>query len=178
MDMYFYLDTNNQQQGPVNAEDLPRYGVGRETKVWKQGMGDWQEAGSIPELEPLFASSVTPPPVYNSVSSVTPPAPQAAPLYDRPKETAPLYDRQEKPAPKKPDDMLVWSIMSTILCCIPTGIVAIVYSSKVNTAWNEKDYDAAYEASRNAKTWSIVSLVLGVVSYIVFGILSVVGALA
>lgn len=55
---------------------------------------------------------------------------------------------------------LVWSILITIaslcLCCIVgtiPGIVAIVYSSQVNSKLNAGDLAGGAEASRNAKLW-------------------------
>ena len=35
----------------------------------------------------------------------------------------------------KPDDYLAWSILATVFCFVPTGIAAIVYSSRVDIAW-------------------------------------------
>ena len=53
--MYCFLDSNGQQQGPVAANDLPRYGVTPQTLVWRQGMSGWQVAGNIAELSAVFA---------------------------------------------------------------------------------------------------------------------------
>jgi len=63
MEQYYYIDKNGQQQGPVPANKFSKYGVTRNTKVWKQGMTDWQTAGSILELRkhishPLFRTPV------------------------------------------------------------------------------------------------------------------------
>lgn len=68
---------------------------------------------------------------------------------------------------KKPDNFLTWAILTTILCCLPTGIVAIVYANKVDTLWLAGNKDEAFNAAKNAKTWTFVSLGLGVVSYII-----------
>ena len=51
---FFYQDSYGNQQGPVSAYDLPRYGVTAQTFVWKKGMSDWQPAGSIRELYEIF----------------------------------------------------------------------------------------------------------------------------
>ena len=67
---------------------------------------------------------------------------------------------------QRPNDLLVWSILSTIFCCIVTGIVAIVYSSKVNTLWAAGDRAGAQDAARKAKTWNLVGLGLGLVGFI------------
>ena len=48
---------------------------------------------------------------------------------------------------KMPEDYLVWSILTTVFCCQPLGIVAIVYSAKVESRFLCGDYDGAQEAS-------------------------------
>ena len=64
------------------------------------------------------------------------------------------------PRPHVPNH-LVWAILVTIFCCQPTGIVAIVYAAQVNGMLDAGNYDAARNASNSAKTWAIVSMVLG-----------------
>jgi uncharacterized membrane protein len=71
-----------------------------------------------------------------------------------------------QPQPSMPSNYLAMSIITTILCCLPAGIVSIVYASQVNTKYNAGDYDGAVRASKNAKTWWIVALVVGLVSII------------
>lgn len=67
----------------------------------------------------------------------------------------------------RPQNYLVLAILTTIFCCLPTGIVSIIYSSKVNTLVAEGKYDEAIAASKSAKTWGIVGLVIGLLSYII-----------
>ena len=55
-------------------------------------------------------------------------------------------------------DHLVWAIAATIFCCLPAGIVAIVYAAQVNGMLDAGDYRGARRASRNAKIWAIVSM--------------------
>ena len=59
MKQYYYIDKNGQQQGPIMASKLPKYGVTRKSKVWTQGMLNWQTAGSIPELSSIFPPVIT-----------------------------------------------------------------------------------------------------------------------
>ena len=61
MEEYFYIDDSEQQQGPVNGNDLRKYGVTEKTLVWKAGMENWQPAGSIPELSSIFVQPPVPP---------------------------------------------------------------------------------------------------------------------
>lgn len=77
---------------------------------------------------------------------------------------------------------MIWSILGTIasavICCfncisilgIGTGIVAIVFSNKVNSLLLQGDIDGARVASNNAKTWNLVTggiLALSIVLFIV-----------
>lgn len=61
-----------------------------------------------------------------------------------------------------PPTYLVWSVVMTVLCCLPAGIVAIVFSSMVSTKFYAGDIEGAKRASRRAEIWIIVSFVLGV----------------
>ena len=67
---------------------------------------------------------------------------------------------QAKPQIK---DYMVFSILTTIFCCIPFGIIAIVYSSKVSKLIAVGDFEGASNASRNSKIWNIAALVSGIV---------------
>ena len=61
----------------------------------------------------------------------------------------------------KPENYLVQSILATLCCCLPLGIVAIVYSSQVDSKYNLGDYSGAVIASNNAKKWGWISFGLG-----------------
>lgn len=72
--------------------------------------------------------------------------------------------------PPKPNNYLVFSILVTLFCCLPTGIAAIIYSSQTDSAYYAGNYDVAIGNSNKAKTWCIVSVVVSViVNIIVFG---------
>lgn len=78
--------------------------------------------------------------------------------------------------PQKPDNYLVWAILSTLLCCLPFGIVAIVKSSKVDILWYAGNHAEAIQASNDAKKWSIISAVVGLVGgllYVIFYVILV-----
>ncbi|MBF0320436.1 MAG: CD225/dispanin family protein [Nitrospirae bacterium] len=55
-------------------------------------------------------------------------------------------------------DYLVWSILATLFCCLPIGIVAIVYSSQVNTRLRAGEIVEARENSRKAKMWCLIAV--------------------
>ena len=66
------------------------------------------------------------------------------------------------------------SIISTVCCCLPFGIVGIVFSVKINSAMNAGNYEEAAQNAKMAKIWTIVSFVVGLVVgilYFMFGII-------
>ncbi len=56
---------------------------------------------------------------------------------------------------------LAQAILCTLFCCLPAGIVAIVYAAQVNGKVAIGDYYGASQASKNAKTWTWVSFGIG-----------------
>lgn len=71
----------------------------------------------------------------------------------------------------KPDNFLVWAILSTVLCCLPLGIVAIVYANKVDGLWYAGKYDEAEDALKKAKMWTYISAGVGVASAVLYTII-------
>ena len=75
---------------------------------------------------------------------------------------------------------LVQSILVTLCCCMPAGIVAIVYAAQVNTKLAAGDIAGAQESSRLAKMWSWIGFGIGAliaVIYVLFiGIAAINGA--
>ncbi len=74
---------------------------------------------------------------------------------------------------REPDNYLVWAILCTVLCCLPLGIVSIVYSTKVSGLWAQGRFAEAQNASDNAKKWAIIGAIVGAVVYVIIGILYV-----
>ncbi len=76
-------------------------------------------------------------------------------------------------APGAIPNHLAWAIIATVLgfclCCpsIITGIVAIVFSSKVNGLLNQGDLEGARRASNSAKTWCWVTTALAIVGLLI-----------
>ena len=74
---------------------------------------------------------------------------------------------------REPDNYLVWAILCTVLCCLPLGIVSIVYSTKVSGLWAQGRYAEAQSASDSAKKWAIIGAIVGAVVYVIIVILYV-----
>ena len=65
---------------------------------------------------------------------------------------------------------LALAILSTLLCCMPLGIVSIVYAAQVSTKVSAGDVAGARAASRSARNWGIAAAITGGVG-IVLGVL-------
>lgn len=83
-------------------------------------------------------------------------------------------DTKDGYKPSRPDNHLVLALICTFLCCMPLGIVSIVYSAKVNSAYDDGDYVRAENNSRNAKVWAIVGMVIGALTSVIGWILYIV----
>jgi len=71
----------------------------------------------------------------------------------------------------------VQSILTTVLCCLPLGIVAIIFSAQVNTKLAAGDYAGALESSRKAKMFCWIALGLGIAASVIGLLLGVFGAI-
>ena len=166
MKIWIFLD--GRQQGPMDIDQLAQLPVTPTTPVWYEGLPDWSTLGAAPATAGLFA----PPPVPQgnagdnnaeasdsatpqSVATAYTPAPQAATAQS---------PRQAGGIPACPPNYLVWAILSTICCCTPVGIVAIVYTSQVMSRYNRGDYAGALMASQRAQLWLILAFVLGLIA--------------
>lgn len=80
---------------------------------------------------------------------------------DKPDQSVQETRQPEQP---RPSSYLGWAIAMTLLCCLPTGIVAIIYSSQVNDKFHYGDITGAQRASDRAQIWIILSFVLGLLA--------------
>jgi hypothetical protein len=73
------------------------------------------------------------------------------------------------PASADIPNYLVPAVLSTIFCCLPLGVVSIVFATQVNNKIAAGDIAGATEASRKARMFMFIALGLGLLTY-VFGI--------
>ena len=59
---------------------------------------------------------------------------------------------------------IIFSILVTLCCCLPLGIVSIVYASKINSLQNAGDYEGAKAAAKKAKIFMIIGAVGGLIA--------------
>ncbi|PWA99956.1 CD225/dispanin family protein, partial [Paramuribaculum intestinale] len=63
-----------------------------------------------------------------------------------------------------PPTYLAWSIVAMLVCCVVTGIVALIYSTKVSSRYYAGDYEGARKASENTAIWLAVTIVCGLIA--------------
>ena len=80
--------------------------------------------------------------------------------------------QSQPPLPQTPPkNWLVESILVTLFCCLPLGIVGIVFASQVNSKFAAGDYNGALRASRDAAKWTKISFWIGIaviIAYFIF----------
>lgn len=118
----------------------------------------------------IAGSEVSLPIVATSGPGAPPPIPDFAPPpvpdsidYDNPyaSSDSSLYGSSQMPAYDVPNHLAL-SILAAVLtlccCCIPFGIIPIIFSTQVNSKLANGDYAGAQSASDNAKLWSWICI--------------------
>lgn len=91
------------------------------------------------------------------------PLSQAA--YTPPPPPPPPHGGSYAPQPGAPvPNYLVQSILVTLCCCLPFGIVAIVFAAQVNSKLAAGDVAGAQAASRNARMWCWIAFAAGLIA--------------
>lgn len=73
-----------------------------------------------------------------------------------------MLDQPMRTSP--PKTWLAESILVTLFCCLPFGVVGIVHAAKVESAFNAGDHDGADRASAEAKKWTMIGFWIGIVA--------------
>ena len=83
--------------------------------------------------------------------------------------------------PQKPVNWvpyLILSIISTLCCCLPFGVVGIVFSAKINSAILAGNLEEAQNNAKMARIWIIVSFAIGFLTWLIYMVLIVTGAVS
>lgn len=70
------------------------------------------------------------------------------------------------------ENHLVEAILVTLFCCMPLGIVSIVYAAQVSSLVGCGNIIGAKDASQKAHKWAMISLVVGLVGDTIYLIIS------
>lgn len=180
---YYMMTADGRRIGPVPAEELLNHGLSHETIVWRQDFNAWIPASQVPELMNLL-NSVPPCPPEPPASHKSYQQQAPNPFSNSPYSQNNSFNSHGFNQPQnqsfgmngKPDNYMVWAILSTILCCVPFGIVSIVYAGKVNGLWDQGQYVQAKDAADKAKMWAMIAAGGGVLAGLFGFILGIAGA--
>ncbi|HKR65371.1 MAG TPA: CD225/dispanin family protein [Thermoanaerobaculia bacterium] len=98
---------------------------------------------------PLTAPPPPPPPPVQQATYIPPP-PSGTPYGAPPPAGTPI------------PNYLVQSILVTLCCCLPLGVVAIVFAAQVNSKLAAGDIAGAREASNNARKFCWIAFLCGI----------------
>jgi hypothetical protein len=136
------------------------------TPPWGPPPEGGQPSDATPSAQP-------PLPPYNPPGAYPPPPGQFGPP---PGQYAPPGYQPQRPTGPQPPTYLVGAILATLFCCLPAGVVSIVYAAQVSSKWSVGDYLGAQSASKNARTWMIVSIAVGLVGVLLWIVVAVASA--
>ena len=123
-----------------------------------------EPAPTVPEKTPVWI-----PPQVIDVRAPMPVAPGPVPPQPGPVKPKPSPGLEVKPAPPaKVPNYLVPSIAATILCCMPAGVAAIVFSIQASMKAEAGQIDEALAKARLAKIFLIGAAIIGSVVYSIF----------
>lgn len=71
---------------------------------------------------------------------------------------------------------IVSSILVTLFCCTPFGIIAIVYAVQADSAYEKGEFSAYQRLLGKARSWRNWGIGLGVVSWLLYLLLVAVSA--
>ena len=153
MAQYYYTD-GKERYGPFTIEQLQERNITPETLVWKEGMADWLPARQVDELQSLLTPG--PGPSVPTTPLFTPGTGSSTP----------------------PKNWLVESILVTILCCLPFGIIGIIHSTKVESQWNTGQRAEALKSSQEAAKWVKIGFFSGLAFWTLYLLLMMLGIVA
>ena len=144
--MYKIIGVDGREYGPASADQVRQWiSAGRanaQTRACFVGSTDWKVLASVSEFSFLFMG---PPPMPASGFTLS-----ATPASHSPR--VPNY--------------LAPAILTTLCCCLPLGIPAIVYSAQVSSKQEAGDFAGATKSSANARVWCWIAFGAGALIYL------------
>lgn len=153
----YHIAQNGEKNGPFDEPTvyakLASGAIQESDLCWTEGMETW-----LPISEVLGTATAT---ATESPPPLTPSGTSPSSAYN-------VVTEGQGNKPPMPETYMVSAILVTLLCCLPLGIVSIVYATQVSVKYQAGDYTGAAEASDKAKFWYQMSM-LAVVIFLAIG---------
>tara|TARA_Y100001954_G_scaffold150631_1_gene160095 strand:+ start:3124 stop:3603 length:480 start_codon:yes stop_codon:yes gene_type:complete len=144
MSQYIIIGGDGREYGPKDETEVREWieqgRLNALSQIKEVGEHEWVSLGSRPEFAVQQNNEPSTPPL--------PAGPSAPPTYQIP-------------------NYLAQSILVTLCCCLPVGIPAIVYASRIDNLMRMGQYTEAQECSRKAKMWCWISFGIGIPANII-----------
>lgn len=150
MGKYYYLN-GTESLGPFTIDELREKCITRETKVWTEELGEWTPAGNVPQLAQIFGANSSPNTNDNNYRTDG-------------------HSFSQQP----PKTWFVESILVTVLCCLPFGILGMISAAKVESLFYSGDMQGAIDESNKAKKWVNTGVWVGVSAAVLYIIIIVI----
>lgn len=160
--MKYYIVVDGKPAGPFDIAQLAEQGIKGKDLVWKEGLSEWVAAETIDELQAVLygaQQTTSTPPSINTDSETVPPTPPVPPI-SQPSNTQFTY-QPSQPMGFPPKNWLVESILVTLFCCLPFGIIGIIKASTVSSLWASGRVEESQKASSEAKKWTLIGFWIG-----------------
>ena len=148
--MKIFVGKNDEQYGPFTVnqinESIAKGEFSLEDLGWYEGLDEWKPLRNI---EGIIDAAV----IASNVSSSS---------------------NNTNASSEHVPSNLVWGILSTLCCCLPLGIVSIVYASKVEGYVFAGDIEKAKENSKKAAMWAWISFGVSIAGGIIWFIIGAV----
>jgi hypothetical protein len=136
------IGADRKPYGPVTADQVRQWiADGRadgQTLAQLEGTAEWKPLKDFSEFADLFPPQATPPPL---------PGPT-----------------QTSSAPKPPTNYMLPAVLSTLCCCLPFGIPAIIFAARAQSKWASGDWAGAVALAEKARLWCWIAFVVGAIS--------------
>ena len=139
--MYIVIGGDGREYGPKAEVEVVDWIVqGRlnsDSRVKEVGSDEWKTLGNLPEFQTELKSAAT----------------IGSPIHQHTDEHIPSY--------------MIQAILVTFFCCMPLGIPAIIFASRVDGLIRMGNYIQARECSNKAKLWCWIGFGLGIPANII-----------
>lgn len=164
--LYYYVDSDGATQGPVNIGHFKTNFINGHSWVWHDGLPQWVEAHTVPSLRSYMRSDL--PASFSTKKGIV----------DLEKERMNIPVNKVLPKTeldvlrsRVPKTWMIEAVLTTIFCCIPFGIVAIIYASRVAPYWRKGFYGESIASSNKAGLWVKISVVLTIMIWVIYTLL-------